>query len=515
MVSQFNNPFTNPGGFFSSQKGGFFAPPKREGFGGFLSDPRLSFGMAIAQGQPIGQALLGGAIQSQQIEESMFPKSEFIKPFEAYNNETQSNVFVTPEMYTNNPEKYGPKITPVNETKRVTIDDPLDPNYKQDIHVNVSKLNETYIGKDGKKYLKYLADETKVDLGTPFYAYDKKDQKITLIKPELALALPNRYTKVSQKYQDAFAKDADGIFTQEEFRAVGDPMQVYDPNTGKLIDNMTVAEYNYRRQEGIKDPQGEYGNYPKYAITKAGVGKESVLSKTLNANIGETKSSINNQIINTKVLIGKINTLSEYVAENPDAFTVGIGSASSFLQGIGSIIETTGLGKSDMYNKFTSNDKNTTSRQGTEWGSKIEELSNVYAVSQSQIKDLAYVFAAARGQEGRGLSDKDWQNAIDIVSGGVNAEERLNVMSSIVNSVRDELTNKITGIYDLAKLDPDYDKNTLIYYDNVLKQFDTIVPNLTFNNNPAVTNNFVKPNINQVTGGINSFSFDDNPANLF
>ena len=121
-----------------------------------------------------------------------------------------------------------------------------------------------------------------------------------------------------------------------------------------------------------------------------------------------------------------------------------------------------------MYNKFTNNDKNTTSRDGTEWGSKIEELSNVYAVSQSQIKDLAYVFAAARGQEGRGLSDKDWQNAIDIVSGGVNAEERLNVMSSIVNSVRDELTNKITGIYDLAKLDPDYDKNTLIYYDNVL-----------------------------------------------
>ena len=76
MANGFTNPFTNPRGFFSSGEGGFFAPPKREGFGGFLSDPRLSIGMAIAQGQPIGQALLGGAIQAQQIEKAMFPKDE-------------------------------------------------------------------------------------------------------------------------------------------------------------------------------------------------------------------------------------------------------------------------------------------------------------------------------------------------------------------------------------------------------------------------------------------------------
>jgi hypothetical protein len=72
---QFKNPLTNPQGFFSSQPGGFFAPPQREGLGGFLSDPRLNIGLAIAQGQPIGQALLGGAIQAKQIEESFFPEA--------------------------------------------------------------------------------------------------------------------------------------------------------------------------------------------------------------------------------------------------------------------------------------------------------------------------------------------------------------------------------------------------------------------------------------------------------
>ena len=76
-MAQFKNPLTNPQGFLSSQPGGFFAPPKNKGFEGILSDPRLSIGMAIAQGQPIGQALLGGAIQAKEIEAAMFPDKEF------------------------------------------------------------------------------------------------------------------------------------------------------------------------------------------------------------------------------------------------------------------------------------------------------------------------------------------------------------------------------------------------------------------------------------------------------
>ena len=75
-MAYFNNPLTKPQGFFSSQPGGLFGPPQQEGFAGFLSDPRVSIGMAIAQGQPIGQALLGGALQANQIETAMFPEAE-------------------------------------------------------------------------------------------------------------------------------------------------------------------------------------------------------------------------------------------------------------------------------------------------------------------------------------------------------------------------------------------------------------------------------------------------------
>ena len=49
------------------QPGGFLAPT--ENFQDFLSDPRTSIGIQIAQGVPIGQALLGGALQAKQIED--------------------------------------------------------------------------------------------------------------------------------------------------------------------------------------------------------------------------------------------------------------------------------------------------------------------------------------------------------------------------------------------------------------------------------------------------------------
>ena len=88
------------------QPGGFFAPT--ENFQDFLSDPRTSIGIQIAQGVPIGQALLGGALQAKQIEDVMSPVEETVKPFSVYDTQTQQNVLITPLMYASDPERYGP-----------------------------------------------------------------------------------------------------------------------------------------------------------------------------------------------------------------------------------------------------------------------------------------------------------------------------------------------------------------------------------------------------------------------
>ena len=113
-MAYFNNPLKNPKGFLSSDPGGFFGPPQKEGFAGFLSDPRLSIGMAIAQGKPIGEALLGGAIQSKQIEDAMFPEAEERKIIVDGNGRQRyvdTGEFVFPDLevkeeYTNDYQNY-------------------------------------------------------------------------------------------------------------------------------------------------------------------------------------------------------------------------------------------------------------------------------------------------------------------------------------------------------------------------------------------------------------------------
>ena len=108
---QFKNPLTDPQGFFSSQPGGFFSPPKREGFEGFLSDPRVNIGLAIAQGQPIGQAFLGGAIQAKEISDALKPEEEtFATTKQAYNPQTKQIVFATEEEIQTQGLKPVPKV---------------------------------------------------------------------------------------------------------------------------------------------------------------------------------------------------------------------------------------------------------------------------------------------------------------------------------------------------------------------------------------------------------------------
>ena len=58
------------------QPGGFLAPT--ENFQDFLSDPRTSIGIQIAQGVPIGQAILGGALQAEEIKKSFQPEKSDI-----------------------------------------------------------------------------------------------------------------------------------------------------------------------------------------------------------------------------------------------------------------------------------------------------------------------------------------------------------------------------------------------------------------------------------------------------
>ena len=270
----------------------------------------------------------------------------------------------------------------------------------------------------------------------------------------------------------------------------------------------------------MNNPNSEYATVygdGTYSLTSLGSGPAQVLSKDLQGNIAETRKSIEGQITNTNVLLGKMNALSEKIAENPEASVVGVGPITTFITGFKSVMETTGLLNSSTYQEFIANQDSFISRDtGKNWSEDVERISTQYQIQQSQIKDLAYLFAAARGQEGKGLSDKDWANALQIVSGGVNARQKLAVMDSISTSMKNELKNKIELISRLGQQDPEYDQPTLQYYNNIIKNIDQILPGFTMPQitRPTTQGGTINPNITPNIPSVNNL-IPANPARDF
>jgi len=59
----------------ASQPGGLLAPVTS--LNGFLGDPRVNIGLAIASGQPLGKAIMGGALQAKEIQSALAPEQSF------------------------------------------------------------------------------------------------------------------------------------------------------------------------------------------------------------------------------------------------------------------------------------------------------------------------------------------------------------------------------------------------------------------------------------------------------
>ena len=75
------------------QPGGFLAPA--ENFKGYFTNPMAHAGSLILQGEPIGKALLGGAIQAKELEKTMFPEADILDTKRAMNPLTGEIVFAT------------------------------------------------------------------------------------------------------------------------------------------------------------------------------------------------------------------------------------------------------------------------------------------------------------------------------------------------------------------------------------------------------------------------------------
>lgn len=221
--------------------------------------------------------------------------------------------------------------------------------------------------------------------------------------------------------------------------AVSDPLRTITKD-GKVVKNvrdseLTAEEITKINQAGqVIQPLGFTEKF------ESGFGDISLFSK-------ENKP-LADRCQATDTLHGSLQRYTDELVKMDEAALSGVGATATFVTGL--VKNTKGFlklaskdTKSFYDNAVVKNSFVTV--EGTDFTKRLKDISNQYKINESEVRDLAYLFAAARGQEGRGLSDKDYENALNIVSGGVGKEGKIGVVQSVYNRLGGEVSNVVNN----------------------------------------------------------------------
>ena len=168
-----------------------------------------------------------------------------------------------------------------------------------------------------------------------------------------------------------------------------------------------------------------------------------------------------------------------------EAALTGVGAgtkfATSLIQNTQGFLKLASNDTKSFYDDAVAKDSYTTV-EGTDLRERLKNVATQFGVNESQVRDLAYLFAAARGQEGRGLSDKDYENALQIVSGGVGKEGKIAVIESVYNRLGGEISNAVDArIRTLQYLKENSPESEASYFDRQLLQLNALKEATPFN----------------------------------
>ena len=258
---------------------------------------------------------------------------------------------------------------------------------------------------------------------------------------------------------------------------------VYDPKTNQLIgtvlkrDQATIDEVQNSGNivGALRSPSVDSGSTRQYQVVdQDNKFVRNVSANELNLNplqLGEKLTNLptgteaasssntsddlfddtRNRFNAVNTIVAETSKIAQQFYDEPTS-ALATGSAAGFVDALVKNIDSatqlfTGKEDSKAY-KMAQRNK---SEEGTDFGQRIEEASISSGVAESRIRDLAYLFAAARGQEGRGLSDKDYENALRIVSGGVGAKGRIAVLEDVSTRLSEQFSRDLEtdkSVYD-------------------------------------------------------------------
>lgn len=204
---------------------------------------------------------------------------------------------------------------------------------------------------------------------------------------------------------------------------------------GKVVENIRDADLTPEKLREIQE-QGA-------VVQPLGFSEKFESSKDVD--FSPTKSKY---LATQNIIIKTAELANKFAAEPTTALAAG--TVTQFIDGFIQNVDAAGNILSGAKNKKVYKYIQDTSKsiEGTDYSKRIQEVSQATGVTESRVRDLAYLFAAARGQEGRGLSDKDYENALKIVSGGVGAQGRIAVLKDVSDSLRSEFYRDIN--FDIA-----------------------------------------------------------------
>ena len=236
-----------------------------------------------------------------------------------------------------------------------------------------------------------------------------------------------------------------GLFFNEQWRTKSNPGGVRE------------AYFEFDETKG-EDGQWVW-TYDDIDGTRKILPMEGSMRISITSPMGDVKSAavtVRNELatseINTRNAINAINSSLQFFSENPDANTI-VSSIAAFTNEV----------KAEFRAAFRALGKGTIEDPGVldiaTYDSDWERLGIDNKVMQSKFLDLAYVIAAARGQTGRALSDKDISRFIEIIgSDSANFPTVAAVLTDVKKRLAEEYAikhNVMAGIYEGINEVPD------------------------------------------------------------
>ena len=296
------------------------------------------------------------------------------------------------------------------------------------------KAIKTFQGADGFEYM--LDEKTKTAVKIP--GQGEVDEPLEMFEGPNGI----QYSVIDGKAvkipgQDKEIKDPQkptpGLFFNEKFKSEANPK-------GIVPANYEYDEVKDRFRWTYEAPDGSIKPIPAEGSIQISVTSDTGnFESTVNA----VKSNLLTQEVSTRQAIASIDNAIDFVLKNPGANTI-MGDVAAFTNEvkaeINQVFRVLGKGKiqnTDVLNLNTYNNKITLA-DGSEWGG-WESLGIRTNEMKSKLLDLGYVVAAARGQTGRALSDRDVARFLQIL--GTNRADYKSVVATL-NSVKETLAQE-------------------------------------------------------------------------